>query len=78
MKHKAVQYKKGYWNYRGYNIVACGKGRWTISNEDDSLAAETKTLCAMKHKLDGWERKAAREANKTVSRRSPENSTGGA
>ncbi len=57
-KHKPFRIKRGFYNYRGYNIVACGPRRWTIMNDDDSVAAETKTLRAMLRKCDRWEREA--------------------
>lgn len=53
-RNNSAKISRGFYNYRGYNIVACGKGRWTIFSEDDSVAAETKTLRAMFRKVDGW------------------------
>lgn len=52
-RHRPFKIRRGYYNYRAYNVVKCGR-EWTVMNEDDSVAARTKTLRAMFRKIDGW------------------------
>lgn len=54
-RHEIVQFKPGHWSYRAYNIIQCGRGRWLVMNDDDSIAWETTTLAAMRRKIDRYE-----------------------
>lgn len=58
-KHTIARVRRGLYNYRAYLIhkgAPGGLGGWIVKNEDDGVYARTRTLRAMKRKIDGWER----------------------
>jgi len=60
-KHRIAKIRRGYYNYRGWPVVANpAMHEWTVSNEDDSVCFRARTLRAMRKQIDRWETNQAR------------------
>lgn len=61
-KHTLFRVRAGFYNYRAYSIFASLTGGWIIRNDQGGVYARSRTLKAMRRRIDRIESAAARGA----------------